>query len=148
TKSFFFLCNFTEVNFGDVIFEDATVRFSDFSNIYGQNGSFNIADIYQSNFSSSNLSDFTFQGSVIKKCNFSEALLKHVSFEDAEISKCNFLDANLSFAVFKGCKGERGSPFEPTQLANAYSLYGAIMPDGQVYNGWEKLKGDIELAKS
>ncbi|HMR99635.1 MAG TPA: pentapeptide repeat-containing protein [Anaerolineales bacterium] len=97
------------------------------------NGLLNAANLRYANLESASLS-----GANLRMVNLSYANLKKVKFTDTNLEKANLKFANLRGSIF----------ISDDQLKSLYSLYGAIMPDGRVYNGKYSLAGDLEIAHS
>ena len=78
--------------------------------------------------------------------DFSGANLFGVKFTRANLSGCNFNSANLANAdLYKAnLRGARNLTDE--QLSTVKRLWGAIMPDGETYNGCFNLKADLDFA--
>lgn len=77
--------------------------------------------------------------------------LSQANLAGARLTKVNLYQANLEGANLDGvclmeCNLQGARNLETKQLAQAYSLLGATMPDGSRYNGRYDLAGDLQCA--
>ena len=97
--------NLTKTDFGD----PHSWQNSDFTDIVASSAVFANGDFSGTNFSNALLLDASFQGADLSRTNFTNANVKQVNFADANLSQSNIT---------------------ATQLADAYSVCNAILPDG------------------
>lgn len=89
-------------------------------------------DFHQANFENADLSMANLSNTKLTRVNFQRANLSHTNIKDADLYKANLKEArNLT----------------DEQLKQAKRLYGAIMPDGDTYNGRYNLEGDLAFAR-
>lgn len=89
-------------------------------------------DFHQANFENADLSMANLANTKLTRVNFQRANLSHTDISGADLYKANLKEArNLT----------------DEQLIKAKRLYGAIMPDGETYNGRFNLEGDLAFAR-
>jgi uncharacterized protein YjbI with pentapeptide repeats len=88
-------------------------------------------DLHQARLQWTDLSQANLSGAKLSRANLQGANLSQAVLDGADLFKVNFLEArNLTGG----------------QLAQAKRLWGAIMPDGETYDGRYNLPGDYEFA--
>jgi uncharacterized protein YjbI with pentapeptide repeats len=97
------------------------------------------AELSEAKLSSANLSDANLGGANLSDANLSDADLSNAYLRGANLSDANLFGANLSGANLEGTQ-----EVSDEQLAEAKSLTGATMPNGQKYEDWLKSKGSGE----
>jgi uncharacterized protein YjbI with pentapeptide repeats len=97
------------------------------------------ADLSGAYVSRANLRDANLSDANLFGANLSGANLRDANLSDANLSDANLSDANLSDANLEGTQ-----EVSDDQLAEAKSLTGATMPNGQEYEEWLKSKGSGE----
>lgn len=102
-----------------------------------------------------NLSRADFRNTRLRAANLRDADLRRAQLDHADLSLADLCRANLSGANLKGAKlwmaYLHGADLHKAQinghaLCEAFSLRGAIMPDGTRYDGQYALAGDLEAA--
>lgn len=94
--------------------------------------SLRMVDLHQADLRWADLSLADLTGALMARVNLEGANLSQASLKNADLYKANLGSArNLTDA----------------QLAQARRLYGAIMPNGSVYDGRYNLPGDLEFAR-
>lgn len=89
-------------------------------------------DFHQASLQWADLSMADLTGAKLTRTNLQSANLSETSLKDADLYKANLGDArNLT----------------DEQLSQAKRLFGAIMPDGDIYDGRYSLYGDLEFAR-
>src|SRR3990172_1937279 len=78
----------------------------------------------------------------LSQANLSGAKLSRANLQGANLSQTNFTNADLFNASLMGARN-----LEDRQLAHAKRLWGAIMPDGETYDGRFNLPGDLDFAR-
>lgn len=79
--------------------------------------------------------------------DLSMADLTGAKMSRANLQGANFSEATLTDVDFYKAKLGGARNLTDAQLANARRLYGAIMPDGNLYDGRYNLPGDLEFAR-
>jgi uncharacterized protein YjbI with pentapeptide repeats len=97
------------------------------------------AELSDAKLSSANLSDANLGGANLSGAILNAAYLFGANLSGANLSGANLSDANLSDANLEGTQ-----EVSDEQLAEARSLKGATMPNGQKYEDWLKSKGSGE----
>ncbi|MBN8638349.1 MAG: pentapeptide repeat-containing protein [Anaerolineae bacterium] len=122
---------FSNVDFSSANFWGAVLRSAEFVNCRFVNANFHQAD----------LSGARLLGAHLADANLSGANLTQAGLQNANFSHTDFTDAVLNYADLTGAilTSER-------QLRFARSLRGAVLPDGQRYDGRFALAGDREAA--
>lgn len=97
-------------------------------------------------FAGCNFSGIDFDGEDFSGTNFLGADFSNSSFIGTSFRSCNmndvkFINSKLTHADFTG------ATLDIKKLKLANSLWMAILPDGNLYDGSFDLKGDIEIAK-
>ncbi|NDJ53753.1 MAG: pentapeptide repeat-containing protein [Chloroflexi bacterium] len=87
------------------------------------------------------LSDGSIRGRELRGSNWMTANLYEADLRDTDLTNAVFIRADLVKANLTGAKVQDG------QLARAFKLWQAIMPDGTLYNGRMNLQGDLALAR-
>jgi len=93
------------------------------------------ASLYRVNLGGIYLQDANLFQADLRGANLSDANL-----QDANLSKANLNYTNLFEAILDGADLENAREVSEDQLAEAKSLKGATMPDGQTYEDWLKSK--------
>lgn len=89
-------------------------------------------DFHQANFENADLSMANLSNTKLTRVNFLRANLSHTNLSGADLYKANLKEArNLT----------------DDQLKSVKRLFGAIMPDGETYNGRYNLEGDLAFAR-
>ena len=78
----------------------------------------------------------------LSNANLSGAKLTRAKLINANLSKTDFNRASLYKTNLRGCRN-----LTKEQLRKTKSLWGAIMPDGDSYDGRYNLPADLELAR-
>ncbi|OGO20026.1 MAG: hypothetical protein A2Z14_18725 [Chloroflexi bacterium RBG_16_48_8] len=78
--------------------------------------------------------------------------LSMANLSGAKLARANMEDANLSNAIIEGVDFFKANllgvcNLTDEQCARAKRLYGATMPDGNIYDGRYNLEGDLEFAR-
>jgi hypothetical protein len=120
-----------DVNFALCDLTDRNLSESNFSN----------ANLAQANLSKSNLSKVDFSnanlaGAIANESNISNANFTSADLTSANLSKSNLIEADFTSAItlgvdFSGCN-MTGAIITQDQLDQAFSVKGAILPDGSV----------------
>jgi uncharacterized protein YjbI with pentapeptide repeats len=90
------------------------------------------ADLHQAHLEGANLSMSNLSGVKFARANMEGANFSNANIEGADLFKANLLD---------GCN------LTDEQLTRVKRLYGATMPDGNIYDGRYNLEGDLEFAR-
>jgi uncharacterized protein YjbI with pentapeptide repeats len=101
------------------------------------------ADLYRADLCEVNLSMADLRWTDLSGADLQGALLCKSDLYQADFSDANLSGANLCRANLQGARN-----LTETQLANAFRLRGAILPDGSRYDGRYHLAGDLESACS
>jgi uncharacterized protein YjbI with pentapeptide repeats len=100
------------------------------------------ADLLGANLRNVDLHQADLHGSDLSQANLAGAKLTRTNLENANMSQANLADADLFKAnLTQVCN------LTERQLAVAKRLWGAIMPNGETYDGRYNLRGDLEFAK-
>jgi hypothetical protein len=102
------------------------------------------AELSDAKLSSANLSDANLRGAILNAAYLFGAELSDADLRDANLRGANLSDANLSDANLSEANLEGTQEVSDEQLAEAKSLTGATMPNGQKYEEWLKSKGGGE----
>lgn len=109
-----------------------------------------------------NLSGANLEGARLSHANLERASLYRVNLCDATLYQANLhraklvgadlrgaslFKANLDQVYLQGANLEGACNLTDAQLAQAYRLKGAIMPDGSRYDGRLNLRGDVQAAQ-
>lgn len=78
----------------------------------------------------------------LSNANLSGSKLTRAKLMNANLSETNLTNASLYKANLRGCQN-----LTDEQLRKTKSMWGAIMPDGETYNGRYNLPADLELAR-
>jgi uncharacterized protein YjbI with pentapeptide repeats len=97
------------------------------------------ADLLEANLSGADLLEADLSGAYLGQANLSGARLRGADLSEANLSGASLLEADLSGAYLSEAEG-----LTDEQIAAAYSLEGATMPNGQNYEDWLKSKGSGE----
>jgi len=124
--------NFRSANLGGADFRNANLKNADFSGSFLEEVDFSSAIILNADFTSANL----------RNAKFVNSNLWQTNFENAYLQDCSFNKSDLKGVNFQGTKY-----LSPVQLLDVGELRGAILPDGQSYDGRYKLLGDLAKAK-
>jgi pentapeptide repeat protein len=105
------------------------------ANLYGAD--LKGANLYGANLQGANLQGANLYGANLQGANLQVAFLKGADLKGADLKGANLYGANLQGANLYGAN-LRGANVTDWQLADALSLQGATMPDGQKYEDWLK----------
>jgi len=93
----------------------------------------------------------------LTKVDFHQAHMEGTNLSMANLSRCKLARVNLEGANFSNANIEGADFFKANlqdvcnltdeQCSTAKRLYGATMPDGNIYDGRYNLEGDIEFAR-
>jgi hypothetical protein len=83
----------------------------------------------------------------LEKANLSMAILTNTKFARANLKGVNFSNANVEGADFLKADLQGARNLTEDQLSMTKRLYGAIMPDGDLYDGRYNLEGDLDFAR-
>jgi len=118
-----------------------------------QDGTLEGAELRHVHFQHSNLENSLLRGTDLRMAHLQLSNLRHSDLSSACLSNADLYgadlrqvclrEANLFKANLQGAKNVNDK-----QLAEAKSLWGAILPDGSLYDGRFNLHGDIEFAKA
>jgi hypothetical protein len=94
-----------------------------------------------------NLNNVDFHQAQLEWADLMKADLRNTKLTRSNLQGADFGQADLTRAdLYKSnLRGARNLTFE--QLSTVVRLYGAIMPDGQLYDGRFNLSGDLEFAR-
>jgi hypothetical protein len=95
------------------------------------------ADLTKIDFHQADLEGANLSMAILNGVKFARANLKGVNFSNATMEKADFFKANL----------EDTCNLTEEQLSTVKRLYGAIMPDGNLYDGRYNLEGDLDFAR-
>ncbi|HEY47652.1 MAG TPA: pentapeptide repeat-containing protein [Anaerolineae bacterium] len=101
------------------------------------------ADLYEANLSKADLRMAHLQLANLSKANLEASLLSSANLYGADLSGTSLKDANLFRVNLQSARN-----VTKEQLASTKSLWGAIMPDGSLYDGRFNLFGDLEFART
>lgn len=101
------------------------------------------ADLYGANLQGADLRRAHLQLVNLTKANLKGARLTCANLYSADFSSTRLDGANLFKANLQAARN-----LSDIQLANVKSLWGAIMPDGSLYDGRFSLEGDLEFARA
>lgn len=120
------------------------------------------SDISKADLKDSDLSGANLQGAILRFSNFERATIDGANLSEANLERANLKSASLIgadisgaflFAVnfenanLSGVNLKDASFVTEEQLSKADMLWGATMPNGELYNGYFDLEGDIEEAR-
>jgi uncharacterized protein YjbI with pentapeptide repeats len=88
------------------------------------------------------LSDGTLRGAALCRTQLQRADLTRADLRDVDFSKADLTSADLYKANLQGARN-----LTEEQLRRVKRLCGAIMPDGETYNGCYNLSGDLAQAR-
>jgi uncharacterized protein YjbI with pentapeptide repeats len=118
-----------------------------------QDGTLAGADLRHVHFQHSNLEIANLRGTDLRMAHLQFSDLSYSDLTGSCLSNANLYGADLRQACIKranlfkaNLQGARNVSNE--QLAEARSLWGAILPDGSLYDGRFNLEGDIEFAEA
>ena len=118
-----------------------------------QDGTLEGADLRHVHFQHSNLENANLKGADLRMAHLQLSNLSYSDLTGACLSNTNLYGADLRDVSLKGAnlyktnlQGARN--LKPEQLTEANSLWGAILPDGSLYDGRLNLPGDIEFAEA
>jgi uncharacterized protein YjbI with pentapeptide repeats len=101
------------------------------------------ADLYGANLTDADLTNADLSGAYLSGANLSGAYLSGADLSGAYLSEANLRYTTLDEADLRGAEG-----VTQEQLAQASSLEGATMPNGQKYEDWLKSKGSVEAGEN
>jgi uncharacterized protein YjbI with pentapeptide repeats len=118
-----------------------------------QDGILEGANLKHVHFQHSNLENANLRGADLRMAQMQFSNLRCSDLTDACLSKTNLYGADLGDACLKGtslCKAnlQGAQNLKIEQLTEAKSLWGAILPDGNLYDGRFNLSGDIAFAEA
>jgi hypothetical protein len=97
------------------------------------------------------------RGADLRRVDFHQACLAAADLSGADLAAAKLTRVDLRDAVLKGANLSGADLFKSDltgvrfladeQLAQARRLWGAIMPDGELYDGRYNLPGDLEFAR-
>jgi uncharacterized protein YjbI with pentapeptide repeats len=156
--------NLQEANLQEASLQEASLLYANLeeANLVGANlqeASLQGAVLEEANLEEANLREASLQGAILHKAYLQEASLQNaflqnaflqdaflqranlegVNFQRADLQYAFLQEANLQEANLQGANLYRATVTDE-QLADAQSLQGAIMPDGQTYEDWRKEK--------
>jgi uncharacterized protein YjbI with pentapeptide repeats len=118
-----------------------------------EDGTLEDADLRHVHFQHSNLEHANLRGADLRMAHLQLSNLSFADLTGACLSNVNLYGADLRETCLKGTnlfkanlQGARNTKKE--QLAEAKSLWGAVLPDGSLYDGRFNLTGDIEFAQA
>jgi uncharacterized protein YjbI with pentapeptide repeats len=118
-----------------------------------QDGTLKGADLRHVHFQHSDLTNANLKGADLRMAHLQLSNLSYSDLTGAWLSNINLYGADLRGVCLKGAnllkanlQGARNLNIE--QLIEAKSLWGAILPDGNLYDGRLNLPGDIEFAEA
>jgi len=79
--------------------------------------------------------------------NLSMAILNGTKFARVDLKGANFSNATVDGADFFKADLQEACNLTEEQLSTAKRLYGATMPDGNLYDGRYNLEGDLDFAQ-
>jgi hypothetical protein len=92
------------------------------------------ADLSRSDLAGTCLAKARLDGAVLHLADMRNAQLYEASLQNADLRQANLAGANLLLTVLEGAD-LTGAEVSDASLASAYSLEGARMPDGSMYDG-------------
>jgi uncharacterized protein YjbI with pentapeptide repeats len=118
-----------------------------------QDGTLEGADLRHVHFQHSNLENADLKGADLRMAHLQFSNLSYSDLTGACLSNANLYGADLRQASLRGAnllkaKLQGVLNVKNEQLAEAKSLWGAILPDGSLYDGRFNLDGDIEFAQA
>jgi len=116
-------------------------------------GTLEDADLRHVHFQHSNLEKANLRGADLRMAHLQLSNLSLTDLTGACLSNANLYGADLRRACLNGANLfktnlQSARNVKNKQLAEAKSLWGAILPDGSLYDGRFNLEGDIEFAKA
>lgn len=105
------------------------------------------AQLQNADLMEADLRNVDFHQANLERADLSKARLNGASFKRASLRGANLDHADLTFAVLYKTNLQGVRNLSEEQLKHARELLGAIMPDGNVYDGRYNLTGDIERAR-
>ena len=99
------------------------------------------ADLYSADIRGAALHSANLQRAELFGANLSRASLWRTNLAGANLIDTDLSDANFEYANLAGARVTRN------QLEKAYSLRGTVLPNGKIYDGNFRLKGDIGEAQ-
>ena len=138
--------------YSDLIYKDTTYT-KNVVNLY--NADFSDMDYKNSHLTNTNLRGVIFKNTDLTRTRLYQANLSESNLQDAVLENCNLCDADLSDADLTGAKlrlanlqlaNLKDAKITEKQLRNLAGLAGAIMPDGQIYDGRFGFEKDIQEA--
>lgn len=124
--------NLSEATLGNACLTGANLANANLSGVYMEDANLQNANLEQANFT----------GAILETADLSGANLWRANLKNAHLQGCNFSGAKLQYANLEGAQYLTDS-----QLKQAWALKGAIMPNGQRYDGRFALPGDVSEAK-
>jgi uncharacterized protein YjbI with pentapeptide repeats len=112
------------------------------------------ADLQHANLTLANLTESDFNFANLSNANLTKANLGNTDLTDAKLHNTDLTDAKLHNANFKGADLSNANLTGATDISEekleqqAFSLQGATMPNGQMYEDWLKSKGSGEDGKN
>lgn len=109
------------------------------------------ADLTNCNLAGANLSDATLTGAdleraVLAGANLSNAMLTRASLQRADLQGADLTNANLFQAKLQSANLQSAIGLKTLQLVSTSTLRGALLPDGERYDGRYRLEGDLDDA--
>lgn len=99
------------------------------------------AELYSADIRGAALHSANLRGAELIGANLSRAALWRTNLAEADLIDADLSDANFKYANLEGARVTRN------QLEKAYSLRGTVLPNGRIYDGSFRLKGDISEAQ-
>jgi hypothetical protein len=99
------------------------------------------AELYSADIRGAALHSANLRGAELIGANLSRAALWRTNLADAGLVDADLSDTNFKYANLERARVTRN------QLEESYSLRGTVLPNGKVYDGSFRLKGDIDEAK-
>lgn len=115
-----------------------------------EDGSLNGASLFKANLFGANLYDSVMIGSTLSFAVFERAYLRSVVLTNSIIYFTSFRNAELRGANLTGVRSPdlykypHLATLDHLTFVNAFSLREATMPDGTIYDGRYRLKGDVD----
>jgi uncharacterized protein YjbI with pentapeptide repeats len=118
--------------------QDGTLEGTDLRHVHFQHSNLENSHLRRTDLRMAHL-----QLSNLSRSDLSHACLSNADLYGADLRQVCLREANLFKANLQGARNVNDK-----QLAEAKSLWGAILPDGSLYDGRFNLHGDIEFAKA
>jgi len=111
------------------------------------------ADLKHVHFQHSNLENANLRGADLRIAHLQFSNLSHADLTDANLSNANLYGADLRQARLRAANLfktnlQAAQNLRNEQLAELKALWGAILPDGSLYDGRFNLEGDLRFAEA